>query len=263
MLTEVDAANRRRHRKGPVSDATLAKHLRTLSVCLEDAKRKGHLTVNPVSRLSPSEKPKARRGEPSYFEDAEVRRIFAEPTFRLREPYWFAARLAVTTGMRFGELAGLRVSDVRLLDGELLLRRQWTGGEEVDTTKGGRARILDLVPAAREVLEEWLSTRGFGEGLLFEREIGGHLDNGEARKLLYSAMDDAGVDRLGEHGGSRDWHSLRHSFARMALENGALIQWVQSQLGHSSSQLTTETYGRWSRVAQKREAERLAAAFVI
>ena len=113
------------------------------------------------------------------------------------------------------------------------------------------------------MLEEWLTIRGFEPGLVFERETGGYIDNAEARKVLYRAMKAAGVPRVGEQGGSRDWHSLRHTYARRALERGALIQWVQSQLGHSSSQLTTETYGRWSRTAQKREAENLVDTFTV
>jgi len=261
MLVHVENENRKRHRT--VTDGTLAKHLRTLSVCLEDARRKGRLAVNPVSRISPSAKPKARKGEPSSFDDEELRRLLADPGLRLREPYYFAARLAVTTGMRFGELAALRLSDVRLLEGELTLRRQFTAGQEVDTTKGGRPRIVDLEPEARRVLEEWLTLRGFDPGLVFERETGGHLDNAEARKILYAAMKAAGIARVGEQGGSRDWHSFRHTYARRALERGALIQWVQSQLGHSSSQLTTETYGKWSRAAQKREAENLVDTFTV
>jgi integrase len=264
MLKEVDDANRRRRRKKPVTDATLAKHLRTLSVCLEDARRKGRISRNPVDRLSASEKPKPRKGEPSYFTDDELVAILADQELRERTPYWYAARLTATTGMRFGELAGLHLADVRLLDGELTLRRQWTAGEEVDTTKGGKPRTVDLVPAARGVLEEWVAARGIEEGLLFEREIGGHLDNAEARDLLRGAMGRAGVPLVGEQGGkARGWHSLRHTFARISLENGALLQWVQAQLGHSAVTLTADLYGRWSRAAAKREAESLRDAFTV
>jgi integrase len=65
----------------------------------------------------------------------------------------------------------------------------------------------------------------------------------------------------GEHGRKRNFHSLRHSFARVALQNGARIDWVQRQLGHSSITLTVDVYGGWERKAEKAEAERLEGAF--
>ncbi|HEX5101992.1 MAG TPA: site-specific integrase, partial [Polyangiaceae bacterium] len=181
-----------------------------------------------------------------------------------RPAYLSAMKLAATTGMRFGEIAGLRLADLSLSAREIQLERQFTGGEEVDTPKDREPRTVDLVPAAVEVLDEWLRLRGPSEeGLLFEREIGGHLANDEARDLLYGAMRRAGIERLGERGGKRDVHSFRHTFARVALEHGAELTWVQKQLGHSSITLTRDTYGHWSRRAEKVAAKRLAGAFTI
>jgi integrase len=66
---------------------------------------------------------------------------------------------------------------------------------------------------------------------------------------------------MGERGRKRDFHSFRHSFARIALEGGAEIVWVQRQLGHSSITLTVDTYGSWARTAEKSQAEKLAGVF--
>lgn len=261
-------AKRRGRRRGraedspAVSDATLAKHLRQLSVFFEAAKRRGLITENPVHRLDASAKPKPRRKRPSYFTDGDLARLW--PELADVPVYLHAMRLACTTGMRFGEIAGLRLSDVSLTAREIQLERQYTGGEEVETPKDREPRTIDLVPAAAEVLEEWLKLRGpFEEGLLFEREGGGHLANEEARDLLYAAMKRAGIERIGERGGKRDVHSFRHTFARIALEHGAELTWVQKQLGHSSITLTRDTYGHWSRRAEKVAAERLAGAFAV
>jgi integrase len=259
MLEHVEREAERRHRT--VTDGTLAKHLRQLSVCFEAARRRGLIAVNPVSRMDVSSKPRAAKSAPSYFTDAELQRLW--PELAHRAPYLHVAKLAVTTGMRFGELAGLRLADVSLLEGHLRLSRQFTAGAEVETTKGGRARTIDLTPQARQVLGDWLKVRGPEDGLLFEREQGGHLDNDEARDLLYAAMKRAGIPRVGEQGGERDFHSTRHTFARITLENGALIAWVSQQLGHSTIVLTVNTYGHWSREAQKREADRLEAVFPV
>jgi integrase len=270
FLRHVEAENAKRRsrrrreeaRSTTVSEATLAKHLRQLSVFFEAARRRGLIAENPVRRLDASAKPRPRRKRPSYFTDGELARLW--PELAARPAYLSALKLAATTGMRFGEIAGLRLSDVSLSAREIELERQFTGGEEVETPKDREPRTIDLVPAAVEVLEEWLELRGpFEAGLLFEREIGGHLANEEARDLLYAAMKRAGIERIGERGGKRDVHSFRHTFARIALEHGAELTWVQKQLGHSSITLTRDTYGHWSRKAEKVAAERLAGAFAV
>ena len=102
-----------------------------------------------------------------------------------------------------------------------------------------------------------------GDGLVFEREIGGHLEGGRVVKLLYVAMARAGIPRVGERGGRRTFHSFRNTFARVALEGGAQLTWVQAQLGHSSITLTRDVYGAWSRRAEKLEAQRLDGAFTV
>jgi integrase len=260
FIRHIERENARRRRN--VTETTLAKHLRQLSVFLEAAKRRGLLTDNPISRLDKSSKPKQQRRRPSYFTDAELARLW--PELAERVVYLYAKKLAVTTGMRFGEIAGLRLGDVSLSDREIQLERQFTEGEEVARPKDREPRTVDLVPEAVTVLEEWLRLRGpFEDGLLFERETGGHLANDEARDLLYAAMKRAGVPRVGERGGRRDWHSFRHTFARIALEHGAELTWVQKQLGHSSITLTRDTYGHWSRRAEKLEAKRLEGVFTL
>ena len=103
-----------------------------------------------------------------------------------------------------------------------------------------------------------------GKGLVLEREQGGHLTPGyTTQSVLYPALDRAGVPRVGERGRKRDFHSFRHTFARIALENGAEITWVQRQLGHSSITLTVDTYGSWARSAEKSQAERLGSPFPV
>jgi integrase len=255
--------NRKRKARGEttreLSPTTLAKHLRHLSTFLDAAKSEGHLTENPVARLPKSMRPKPRKRRPAYFTDAELARLWSE--LELRPVYLTACKLAVTTGMRHGELAGLSWNDVDLLGGEIHVR-QWTQGELVDRTKDDEPRVVDLVPAARGLLESWYSETG-DDGLVLEMETGGYLDGSNTRKVLYAAMGRAGIARVGERGGERTFHSFRHTFARVALEHAAQLEWVQAQLGHSTITLTRDLYGHWSREAEKREAERLAGAFVV
>jgi integrase len=171
-------------------------------------------------------------------------------------------KTAAGTGLRLGELAALQWTDVDLLRRELHVARTYVEGVGEQTTKSGEPRTVDLTPPAAAVLEQWFVLSG-GDGLVFEREEGGYLTSGHVTKsVLYPALERAGISRVGERGRKRDFHSFRHTFARLALEGGAEVVWLQRQLGHSSISLTVDTYGAWARSAEKAQAERLAGAFV-
>ena len=61
---------------------------------------------------------------------------------------------------------------------------------------------------------------------------GGHLTSTYVlRRVLIPAMERAGIPRVGERGGTRDFHSLRHTFARLALEGGAQFSGCSGSLG--------------------------------
>ena len=265
MLDLVRTTNQQRTRKGKpvpreVSAATLARHLRTLSACLGAAVAEQYADRNVTKDLHKSQRPRPEKSKPAYFTDAELSRLWPELADR---PMYFAlVKTAVVSGMRFAELAALEWGDVDLLEGELHVRRQYTDGR-VTSPKGNEARVVDLTPQAVGVLEAWYAESGGGDGLVFEAEPGGYVSNSYVRRVLYSAMKRAGIPRAGEHGRHRDVHSLRHTFARLVLEHGAPIDWVRRQLGHSSITLTVDTYGEWSRSAQKAEAGRLAGAFPV
>jgi integrase len=246
----------------PVSQATLAKHLRQLGSCLSAAVAEGYAAENPVRRLHASRRPRVEKRAPAYFTDSELARLW--PALADRPVYQALCQLALTTGMRSGELIALRWNDVELLSGEARVERTYVAGIGETTPKSGTGRVVDLTPEALNVLNTWWKETGEEDGLIFEKETGGHIDAGYVLTyVLYPAMAAAGIPRVGEHGRARNFHSLRHTFARIALENGAPLQWVQQQLGHSSITLTADVYGRWAREAQKAQARALAGVFAI
>jgi integrase len=241
-----------------VSQATLAKHARQLGACLQGAVIAGYAETNPVRMMHRSSKPRPEKKAPSYFTDAELLRLWPELADR---PLMLAlCKMAVGTGARLGELSALRWDDIDLLQRELHIARTWAEGFGEQTPKGNEPRTIDLTPPAARVLEDWLAESG-EDGRVFELEAGGYIASRHADRALYAAMSRAGIPRVGERGGKRTFHSLRHTFARIALEGGAEITWVKEQLGHSTIGLTVDLYGRWERAAKKAQAKRLDKAF--
>jgi integrase len=266
-LIRDDIRKRRSRKRKPddpppeVAPATLAKHLRQLGSCLQAAVQEGYASENPVRMLHKTARPRVAKSRPAYYTDDELARLWPELADR---PLMLALhKTAVATGLRLGELAALRWTDVDLLNRELHVRRTYVEGVGEQAPKSGEARTIDLTPPAAAVLEQWLKVDG-DDGLVFEREEGGYLTSGFVLKsALYAALERAGIPRVGESGRKRDFHSFRHTFARIALEGGAEITWVKEQLGHSSITLTVDLYGHWSRASKKAQAARLADAFVL
>ena len=62
-------------------------------------------------------------------------------------------------------------------------------------------------------------------------------------------------------GEKRTFHSLRHTFARVAIENSRPIFWLSKHLGHSSLDVTANVYGHFEKATRKREAEAMAGVF--
>jgi integrase len=260
FLDHIEQVNKSKTPPRKISSTTLAKHLRHLGACLQAAKLEGKIGENPARLLAPSARPKSNKKRPSYFTNDELGPLWPQ----LTEPavLSYLCRIAVVTGMRFGELAALRWDDVNLLAGEIVVSRTYSPGIGERETKSGEPRTVDLVPQAKHLLEEWYPQTS-GLGLVFEQEIGGYLDGGRVLDLLYKAMEAAGVPRVSERGGKRTFHSFRHTFARITLESGAQLEWVQAQLGHSTIMLTRDLYGAWSRKAEKLAARRLKGKFVV
>ena len=73
-------------------------------------------------------------------------------------------------------------------------------------------------------------------------------------------MEAAGIDRVGPTGEKRTFHSLRHTFARVALEHNRPVFWL-SKLGHSSLDVTSNVYGHFEKATRRREAEAIAGVF--
>ena len=151
--------------------------------------------------------------------------------------------------------------DVNLTTAVVTVRRTHTHGL-VQAPKSGEGRPVDLPPEAVKLLGEWWGELGSpsDDTLVFPGDRGYLVTSTILRRELYPAMRRAGIPRVGPTGEKRTFHSTRHTFARIALENGAALTWVQRQLGHSSTKVT-EIYSHWARKARQQAMQELAGKF--
>jgi len=76
-------------------------------------------------------------------------------------------------------------------------------------------------------------------------------------------MERAGIPRVGPTGEKRTFHSLWHTFARIAIENNRPIFWLSRHLGHSSLDVMSNVCGHFDETTRRREAQAMAESFGI
>ncbi len=158
--------------------------------------------------------------------------------------------LAVTTGMRQGELLGLKWEDVDLAHGTIRVRRTLTrkGGHlllgEPKTRKSRRTiqlagRALGALKVhCKAQLEERMAHVGLWEdhGLVFATQAGTLINPSNLTKRSFKPLlEKAGLPRV-------RFHDLRHTAATLLLMQSVHPKYVQELLGHSTIAITLDTY---------------------
>lgn len=148
-----------------------------------------------------------------------------------------------TVGLRWGELAGLRVKDVNVLRRRLNVERTIArddDGEWVPMAPKSHERRTVAVPASiMPLIQAAISGKG-PEELVWERPSGGLL-----RPLGHTSFFHQAVKRCVRDGVIPDSltpHGLRHVAAGLMVAAGASVKSVQRQLGHKSATLTLDVY---------------------
>ena len=175
--------------------------------------------------------------------------------------------MALKTGARQGELVAARWSDISLSNAVFRVRRSYSGGHlSTPKTLAGR-RDIHLTADTVTQLGNWWGELGkpADSALVFPGEGSEYLAGWTITKReLHGAMKRAGIDRKHpKTATNRNFHSLRHTFARIALENGRSLPWLQRHLGHSSLAVTVGIYGHIGDHAARREIAELEGAFSI
>lgn len=171
--------------------------------------------------------------------------------------------LALSTGLRFGELLGLQRKDVDLKAGYLsvchTLIPDEDGNLELATTKTrGSRRKIDLSPSVVRVLHEHreraLALGRSASPYLFCDRNGKPLRQENVRRRSYEKiLERAKLPHF-------RFHDLRHSAASLLLAQGVPAKVVQERLGHSSIKTTLDVYAHVTPTMQRDAAEKVEEA---
>lgn len=173
-------------------------------------------------------------------------------------------RVALTTGMRPGELRALQWRDIDAGKRQITVRRTVSRDAEFrpvisEGTKTGRARTIAVPQSTIDALQAWrpvLAARQLRAehwrdlGLVWPRPDGNVLPQQTIAKRHAAVCDRAGVPRISPHG-------MRHTFATVSMEAGVPVKVVSDILGHSSISITLDVYTHNSEALQRSAAELL------
>jgi integrase len=201
-----------------------------------------YLDANPAQY---AERPRAEEQEMQILAPPEIRRLLdaaAEPTRTM-------LLCAVLTGMRRGELLGLRWEDVDLEGHRIFIRRALWRGKFVTPKSRRSRRTIDVAPTLRVALAKF-PTR-FQGGLVFCNPDGKPIDpDNFAHREWVRVLRRAELRRI-------RFHDLRHTYASLLIAQGAHPKYIQAQLGHASIQTTLDRYGHLMPDVHAAEARKL------
>ena len=163
--------------------------------------------------------------------------------------------LELATGLRRGELLGLKWEDVDLQRGDLRVRRQVSriNGDVVEAplkTKNAY-RTLPLAEDTVSVLKEQRKKVG-NSPWVFPSPNGGPISPDSVLHMLHRVLKRAGLPKV-------RFHDLRHTFATLALQNGVDVKTVSGMLGHFSAGFTLDTYAHITSAAQRQAAQTMGS----
>jgi integrase len=262
-------ASGKRQSEGGLSPRSVRYVHTVLHKALSDAVRKGTLARNVAEVASPPDTASAKAPEMAWWKPEELRAFLA---LTADEPLGPLFRVAAMTGMRRGEVCGLRWSDVDLDRARVEVRHQLLvvrgapdGGllfSECTKTATGR-RSVDLDPETvatlraqhrRQAAQRLAIGAGWANerGLVFTEPDGRPLDPESVAKVFARRVARSGLPRV-------RFHDLRHTHVAHLIAAGEQPLLIAKRVGHASAAFTQDRYGHLFDDAGSQAASAVAA----
>jgi integrase len=210
--------------------------LSTLSGCLRTAKRRGLIAANPVAELNRDERPAQTARDKRVLTEDEIARLL-----EVGESFRTMIAVMIFSGLRIGEVLGLRWTDIDTDEGFIRVKSQLNLKRELVQTKtaSGRRDVVMAPQLAKLLLEHKMaSRRKTAEDFVFPAPDGRGRDQRSTSRGIERALKRAGLD-----GQRLSAHAFRHTFASLLIVGLKLDPVaVAKQIGHSNPATTLRVY---------------------
>ena len=215
---------------------------RVLHAALEAAVAKGCIARNPCDRVPRKPRTNNRAEDRPRLDHAQAADVLAAVK---GTRFYLPFLVAMTTGMRRGEIIGLRWQNVDLQEGVIHVREQI----QLDENKRHSLQPLKTaesirdVPIPSDVVEELRRHRAAqkvvsidGDGFVFTNSEGNHFQLGDLSRKFAEVRDQLGLPK------EMHFHDLRGSFITWAAQKGLDLKTVMTIVGHADERTTLRIY---------------------
>jgi len=244
-----------RAKRSTLSIKTIRNHVNTIHSMFELGVRRGWCQINPVKL---ADRPTIRKTETriQFLDQDELEKLLAAPypddAWGHVEPTLYLT--AAMTGLRQGELLGLRWRDVDFPARRIRVVSPFVRGEFGDPKSAGSGRSVPMASRVAEALQKLRERSVYARDrdLVFcHPESGQPLDRSKLIRRFKQAVDRAGVHRI-------TFHELRHTVGTRMAAAGMPIRTLQHWMGHADIK-TTQVYAHYQ--PSEHEAAAVDSAF--
>lgn len=241
-----------------LGNSTIQKHLDLMNAVFDKAKKNRIILENPMEFV---ERVGAKSTEQAFYTIEEMRKLLDSVK---GTPIELAVYLAGFMGLRRGEVAGLKWSDVDLEERVISINNSRTQvGSEVDEKKPKTDRGIRKLGIPDEVYEALVREKNkpIKKGSMSERTVKHDyvvtMKNGKPFRPNY--ISDCFNAHIKKHKLKPiTYHGLRHTFATIASHSGASINELSSALGHANIAVTYGVYTHMIDAVRSEATEKVA-----
>ncbi len=249
-ITPEDIERYIRAKRTTLAIKTIRNHVNTMHSAFDLGVRKGWCQTNPVKL---ADRPTLKKTETriQFLDQPELEQLLAAPfpddAFGRVEPALYLT--AAMTGLRQGELLGLRWRDVDFAARKVRVVSPFVRGEFGDPKSSGSGRSVPMAERVAITLQDLRASSHYARDrdLVFGHpETGRPLDRSKLVRRFKQATDRAGVHRI-------TFHELRHTFGTRMAAAGTPMRTLQYWMGHADSK-TTQIYAHYQPSDQEADA---------
>ncbi|MGQ0701450.1 MAG: Arm DNA-binding domain-containing protein [Panacagrimonas sp.] len=143
------------------------------------------------------------------------------------------------TGLRSGEIHGLKWKHIDMDRREILVRETWTGTRTEYTKTDGSQREVAMAQPVFDALQACRPKKCDPESYVFRNKAGTPIDNKNFQRRVWDPL----LRLLGMK--VRRPYQMRHTCATLWLAAGENPEWIARQLGHTTTEMLFRTYSRY------------------
>lgn len=230
-------------KENPLSNRSILHAHLIIQEALDRALKWGIISRNVAKAVDP---PRPKKVDFKVWSEDDVRRFLETAK---EDRYYIAFLLAITTGMRKGEILGLRWQDVDMEKGIISVRQtlSYTGkGSEFQAPKTDHGKRAIALPSqtieelrrhrVKQAEEKILAGPLYKDhGIVVATQVGTPVTARNLDRSWYKLREEAGVPEI-------RFHDLRHTHASLMLLQGIHPKIVSERLGHANIGITLDTY---------------------